>query len=392
MSQPPPTPDTSEIDHSRDHGRARSTELPGQITDENRGRIYPCPSCGADLVFHIGQQQLSCNYCGHSEEIELNPDRRVEERDLLAMLQDLEDRHADGQAEQPGENEVRCESCGGTVLFNGTLTSTQCPYCASPLQRDAVHVAENRIGCDGILAIRVDEPNAHQHIGQWVKSRWFAPNKFLREGVSGKIHAVYLPFWTFDAMTFNVYRGQRGDHYTVTVGSGKNRRTVTRTRWSHRSGQFQRFFDDVVVLATRGLPHNLIHELEPWPFSDLIPFTQQVVAGHFARTYDIELKEGFSNARVRIEAAVEQETRRRIGGDVQRISSLNTDYDAMTFKHLLLPVWIFAYRYNDKPYRVFVNGATGEVQGERPYSWIKITLAVLFGAAVAIGVMALTQS
>lgn len=385
------TPDTTEIDHSRDHGRARSTELAGQVIDEARGRIFPCPSCGADLVFHIGKQQLSCDYCGHAEEIVLDDDREIEERDLLEMLEDLEERHRRGEETQPGDHEIRCESCGGTVLFNGTLTSTSCPYCASPLQRDNVHVAENRIGADGILPIRVDEPKAHSNIGAWVKSRWFAPNKFLREGVSGEIHAVYLPFWTFDAMTYNAYRGQRGDHYTVTVGTGKNRRTVTKTRWSFRSGKFQRFFDDVVVLATRGLSHQLVHELEPWPFQDLVPFTQQVMAGHYARTYDVPLKDGLSDAKLRIEAAVERETRQRIGGDTQRISSLHTQYDALTFKHLLLPVWIFAYRYGDKPFRVFVNGATGEVQGERPYSWIKITLAVI-AVTIAAGVgFALSQ-
>jgi hypothetical protein len=40
---------------------------------------------------------------------------------------------------------------------------------------------------------------------------------------------------------------------------------------------------------------------------------------------------------------------------------------------------MLAYRYHDRPYQVFVNGATGEVQGERPYSWVKITLAVTAG-------------
>lgn len=50
-------------------------------------------------------------------------------------------------------------------------------------------------------------------------------------------------------------------------------------------------------------------------------------------------------------------------------------------------MWLLAYRYKDKVYQVMINGATGEVQGERPYSWIKITLAVLAAAVVA-GVIA----
>ena len=53
-------------------------------------------------------------------------------------------------------------------------------------------------------------------------------------------------------------------------------------------------------------------------------------------------------------------------------------YSAITFKHLLLPVWISAYRFQDKIYQVLVNARTGEVQGARPYSpWKIVGLVVL---------------
>ena len=71
--------------------------------------------------------------------------------------------------------------------------------------------------------------------------------------------------------------------------------------------------------------------------------------------------------------------RQRIGGDTQRVSSVKSRYEAITFKHLLLPTWLLAYQYHDKTYQVFINAATGEVQGERPYSAWKIAFAVLLG-------------
>ena len=83
-----------------------------------------------------------------------------------------------------------------------------------------------------------------------------------------------------------------------------------------------------------------------------------------------------------MEAEIRCDVRRRIGGDEQRIHRVVTEYGAMTYKHLLLPVWILAYKYGEKTYQVVVNAATGEVQGERPYSWIKITLFVMMIAAV----------
>jgi hypothetical protein len=216
-----------------------------------------------------------------------------------------------------------------------------------------------------------------------VQSRWFAPNEFRRRGAKGKFNGVYLPYWTFDTLTFNVYKGQRGENYTVTVGTGKNRRTETRTRWYPASGRFQRFFDDVLVVASEGLPRDYIIALEPWPLAQCVPFSQQFLAGHLARTYDVELDEGFLEGKRRIDEAIRADVRRRIGGDKQRIHSVDSRYDAITFKHLLLPVWLLTYRFHDKPYRVFVNAVTGEVQGERPYSWVKILLTVLGGLAVA---------
>lgn len=80
-----------------------------------------------------------------------------------------------------------------------------------------------------------------------------------------------------------------------------------------------------------------------------------------------------------------------IGGDRQIINTTNTDYNDITFKHILLPIWISAYKYNNKVYRFMINGRTGEVQGERPYSWIKITLAILLAIIVIIVIYLLSQ-
>ncbi|MCH8828696.1 MAG: hypothetical protein IID45_03860 [Planctomycetes bacterium] len=369
---------------------AGSTTSAGQTTDEGKGRIFPCDGCGADLKFHIGQQQLKCEFCGYEKEIELSAEAAVEEQDFHAMLarvHELRDRNRETKPSAEKESkEVRCESCGGTVVFTGTLISSECPYCASPIQLEDAYTAQDRIPVDGVLPFLVDRKKAHHNLAGWVKSRWFAPNEFLRRGVQGKFNGVYLPYWTYDSMTGNVYHGQRGEHYWVTVGSGKNQRRVRRTRWYPASGRFQRFFDDVLVIASRGLPLNLVQRLEPWPLHRVAPFNQQMLAGYLARTYEVELDDGFREARQRIEAAVLDEVRRRIGGDVQRVHSVNTHYDAITCKHLLLPTWLLAYRFHDKAYRVMINAGTGEVQGERPFSWLKITLTAL-AAVAAVGAM-----
>ncbi|MBI1309977.1 hypothetical protein GC176_01620 [bacterium] len=368
-----------------------SDSKPGEQIDEGRGRKFPCEGCGADLEFSIGQQDLKCPYCGFEKQLEFAEDATVAEQDFHAMLGRICDLRSRDRETAGDQSELRCDACGGTVVFQGSLTSSECPYCASPVQLENVHDATDRIPVDGVLPFLVEKQSAQTNLARWVQSRWFAPNDFKQRGVTGKFNGIYTPFWTYDSMTFTRYRGQRGEHYWETVRQGDKEHRVMKTRWYPASGAFDRFFDDVLVLASRGLPRTLMDRLEPWPLHRCVPFTQQALAGFFARTYETELDEGFNEARQHIETALDREVRQRIGGDTQRVHSVDTQYSAITFKHLLLPVWLLAYRYNGKTFQIVVNAATGEVQGERPWSWVKILFAVLGGLAIAGTVFALSQ-
>ena len=90
----------------------------------------------------------------------------------------------------------------------------------------------------------------------------------------------------------------------------------------------------------------------------------------------------FDVAREMMVEPIRRTIRADIGGDEQMIASMDTRYHDITFKHVLLPVWISAYRYRDRVFRFLVNGRTGEVQGERPWSPWKIAGAILGGLAV----------
>ena len=201
------------------------------------------------------------------------------------------------------------------------------------------------------------------------------------------MNGIYVPYWTFDADTRSDYAGQRGTHYYETktvMRDGKRQQVrVRKTRWRAASGHVTRFFDDVLVLASKSLPKKYTDGLEPWDLSSLEPYKPEYLAGFRAEGYQIELTDGFTEARAYMDRMIRRDVKYDIGGDEQRISGVNTRISDVTFKHILLPVWLAAYKYNGKTYRFVVNGRTGRVQGERPYSAWKISIAVVIGLAVA---------
>ena len=110
---------------------------------------------------------------------------------------------------------------------------------------------------------------------------------------------------------------------------------------------------------------------------DLVPYSPEFLAGFQSEGYTVSLSDGHGEARDRMSNVIVQDVRRDIGGEEQRVHDVDTDWQDETFKHILLPVWMAAYKYGGKSYQFMVNGQTGEVRGERPWSVWKITFAVL---------------
>ncbi len=348
-------------------------------------RTYPCSQCGGQLEFSIRGQKLVCPQCGNVQDLVEGRTGHVAERDLREAINETRQHSAaDVQQFVAGQKEVSCQNCGGHTTFTGTLTSTRCPYCATPIQREDVRDAPARLPIDGVLPFSVDQPTAKGSLEKWISSRWFAPNGFKKYTSMGSFASVYAAYFTYDVQCWTNYTGQRGENYTVTVGSGKNRHTETRTRWHHASGQVQNWFDDLAILANNGFDPDKVAKLEPWPMEGVKPFSAEYIAGHLSRTYDNDVEACFEVAKERMQDEIDSTICRDIGGDKQRIDSLQTTYGSLGYKHLLLPIWLLTVIYAQRPFQVVINGVTGEVHGERPYSKIKIAVAVTLLAILAV--------
>lgn len=351
---------------------------------------YPCEQCGADLRFAPGQTQLVCDHCGHSQAIAgAAPRRKARALGEIPLARGLARDLGDDIAEDI--RSTSCPNCGALVEFQGAAHAAECPFCATPVVVDTG--THRQIKPQALVPFTLTEPQARAALTKWLGGLWFAPNGLLEYTRKGRAMAgIYVPFWTFDAATASSYTGQRGEHYyetrsvTVNVNGRAEQREerVQKTRWYAASGNVARDFDDLLVMASTSLPERLGNELTPWDLGQLVPYSPDFLAGFQSEGYSLALAEGHNKARARMEQIIDSDVRRDIGGDEQRVDQINTRYADETFKHVLLPVWTAAYKYSGKSYRFLVNGQTGEVQGERPYSWWKIGFAVL-AAAVVVG-------
>jgi hypothetical protein len=216
-----------------------------------------------------------------------------------------------------------------------------------------------------LLPFHVRREQADELFKRWVASLWFAPNDLTTVARRAGMDGAYIPAWTYDADTYSTYAGERGDDYWDTESytafeNGRHvRRTrqVRRTRWRRVSGRVSNRFDDVLVKATRSLPEKHLHALEPWDLQSLVPYRDEYLSGFAAETYQIDLVQGFEMAKGIMAGTIHATIRADIGGDHQRIHHVDTHYRGVTFKHLLLPVWISAYRYHERVFRFLVNAA-----------------------------------
>jgi DNA-directed RNA polymerase subunit RPC12/RpoP len=350
---------------------------------------WPCEACGADLTFAPGQSRLVCGHCGHVQEIpEAPPSSRAKALGELP-LHDALAGHLPSDATEDLRLS-RCPSCGAEVEFDGATHATECPFCATPVVTGTG--TTRHIKPQALIPFAITEREGREAMVKWLGRLWFAPNGLQEYARKGRqLSGMYVPFWTFDAATRSRYSGQRGDAYYVTrtvnvMVNGKMEQRQERERkirWTPVRGWVSRAFDDVLVLASRSLPRAYTDGLAPWDLGALEPYRPDYLSGFRAEGYTVELPEGHGIGREVMARTIASDVRRDIGGDEQRVDRIDTDWSDETFKHILLPVWMAAYKYNGKSYRFVVNGQTGKVQGERPWSVWKIAIAVVL-ASVAI--------
>ncbi len=346
-----------------------------------------CSKCGGDLSFSSKTQQLSCTNCDSG--LAINSDQSIAKRNLETQKQ-IE------KTEQPKTDVgvvFHCSSCGADSHFDKHLISEKCSFCGSNL------ITENPLTFnypDNIIPFEISKESSKQIFKKWINKLWFAPNalKKLVDSMN-ELKGCYVPFWCFDSNSHTTYSGERGDHYYEThtrIVNGKSEEYRTRkTEWKSVSGDVRYSFKNQLELAQTILPDSLVDDLHGWNFQKAKKFNKEYTLGYQSLFSNVTVKTAWAKFVSFAHTVIEREIKSDIGGDEQRIHSKEVSlFDSKSIQ-LSLPIWIGTYKFNQKTYRVCINGENGMIDAERPYSIVKIASLIIVVSIVGLAFLLLSD-
>lgn len=332
-----------------------------------------CEGCGGTMTFDPDTQTLKCAHCGN--EIDFKKNLEVKEYDILEGFEKAEKWNPDEQAS------YKCQNCGAVIVVSRDEEATVCPFCGTS------HVIKegsfDGIKPQAVIPFKFGSDKASEYCKKWVKSRIFAPSKFKKNLTRDNIRGVYEPCFTFDSRTRSIYDGRVGYRRTRTVGSGKNRRVETYIQYKHISGVYDWFFDDVLVATNKNFDQTKLEKLAPYDTKSACVYESKYLSGFFADGYEKDLKTSWDDAKSIIDARIRTAIKQKYNADVVDYIHVTTNHSDVTYKYLLLPVYLTSYKYGKKRYGVIVNASTGKVRGKTPVSPLRVLLAILLGLGVA---------
>ena len=344
---------------------------------------FACPACGADAHWNPAKHALVCPFCGTESPATLETrgtETVIVEHDLVAALREVPDSKRGWQTDKVS---VKCQSCQAISVFDPARVAQRCEFCGSA-QLVPYEQVKDAFSPESLLPFAIAESKARDLVRGWYARQWLAPNNLNARALTDTVHGVYLPYWTFDAKVHASWTAESGRYYDVVV-NGKEER---RTQWTRVAGELDHFFDDELVCASTGVAARHLRRVEPFPTQSLVPYDPGYVAGWTVEKYQIDLLRAAQQSRLMMEGKIRQLCAAQVPGDTQRNLQVEATFSDQSFKHILVPVWLLTYTYGARSFQLVANGVTGRIAGERPWSWIKVTL-VIIAALIALYLFAL---
>lgn len=339
----------------------------------------PCPACGCP----IESDDRFCPACGTANESFMGPALNATIVDAQTVADD---------EEQVQKKHFRCENCGSEISADLDQRSYTCPFCDSTYVVEFSPDLSNRQRPEFIIGFGITNEAALEKFHHWLNDNaWFRPGDLKQATIADKLKGVYLPFWSFSMLAESEWQSDIGEYwyrtetYTTTDSKGK---TVTRTRqvreteWWPLGGRFHRYHSGYMVSGSKRISQQEADSIKPFQLPSLKRYEPYYLAGWLSEEYSVERAEALAICHAEFDRRQKQEISAFLPGDTHRSLRLRTQFSGEQSDLCLLPVYLMTYRYQDKLYRFMVNGQTGRVAGEKPYSAKRIGSAIGAGIAV----------
>jgi len=334
---------------------------------------FRCLQCNAETAYSAADGGLTCTYCGHYEP----PPKQVVGKgaEEFEFTVETVERAAHGWGLE--REELECQTCGAlTAVPPGDLTHI-CPFCASThvVQRQA---PQETLRPRFLIPLALDQDRCREIVREWLGSSWMTPAGLQQMARTADFTPIYIPYWTFDANSDASWQAQVAHQksYRRYNSSRKKWETRTKTEWKWESGQVNLFIDDLPVAGTERPSQLLLQRLQPFNLHDLVVYKPDYLAGVQAQAYDVTLDKAWEKARQQMRQRTKQACQAQASSSRLRNFSMNLDFSDESWRYILLPIYVAAYRYGERTYQVLINGQTGRLSGQRPVDWRKVGLAV----------------
>lgn len=354
---------------------------------------YKCPSCGAPLVYEGRSQEMTCGSCGNTfdpEVISAVNEIEIESSRPDDMYWEMRDREFSTEEKQATQA-YSCSSCGAQLYTEETTVATACAFCGSPSVIPAQFTDETRP--EKLIPFKIEKAQAEQMFRDYFKTRKLIPNLFLKSSNQiDEIRKLYAPYWLFncEADANMTYRG-------TTVSSNRSGQYMIRTTRHfliHRAGTLN--FQNLPVDASERLDNKISESIEPYNNQEAIAFIPQALSGAQANRADVEPEVCMSRANERVRSSTDAAFRSTVMGYatvVTQNSSIKVNKGSSA--PVLYPLWLITTKKEGKTYTFAINGQTGELTCDIPWSKSKffgraLSLAAMVSATGAAAIYALS--
>lgn len=323
---------------------------------------YKCPCCNAGLVFEPGVQQLTCEYCDNT--FELDTVRAFNESDAPQKdeFQWEEQQQAQWtEEERQTMQSYQCPSCGGEIITDNTTAATFCPFCGNPTIIPAR--LSGGLKPDAVIPFQKSKEEAQEAFLKLCKGKILLPKGFTSEQQIEKITGMYVPYWLYDCNA--EYDGSFKATRIHTWSDPQYLYTKTDHYLLRRRASAA--FSGIPMDGSSKMEDIFMESIEPFDYTGMIDYDHAYLTGYFADKYDVESESGEERIRQRVEQSMADAIQETILGYATAIANnRRMDVQHSQAKYVLLPVWMLNTNYQGKIYTFMMNGQTGKIAGTLP--------------------------